>query len=70
MDSRNHLAQMKWKVAQTNRFAVAASVCPRLLAASSAAGRPVDKISVKLRFPKKVPFLHVDARTGHYAGAE
>ena len=28
------------------------------------------KISVKLRLPKKFPFLHVDARTGYYAGAE
>jgi Ca-activated chloride channel homolog len=28
------------------------------------------KISVKLRLPKKFPFLHVDARQGYYAGAE
>jgi Ca-activated chloride channel homolog len=28
------------------------------------------KISVKLRLPKKFPFLHVDARTGYYSGGE
>ncbi|MGH9493377.1 MAG: VWA domain-containing protein [Candidatus Sulfotelmatobacter sp.] len=28
------------------------------------------KISVKLRLPKKFPFLHVDARLGYYAGGE
>jgi Ca-activated chloride channel family protein len=28
------------------------------------------KISVKLRLPKKFPFLHVTARSGYYAGAE
>ncbi len=28
------------------------------------------KINVKLRLPKKFPFLHVDARQGYYAGAE
>ena len=28
------------------------------------------KISVKLRLPKKFPFLHVDARAGYYAGGE
>ena len=28
------------------------------------------KISVKLRLPKKFPFLHVDARAGYYSGDE
>ncbi len=28
------------------------------------------KISVRLRLPKKFPFLHVEARTGYYAGGE
>jgi Ca-activated chloride channel homolog len=28
------------------------------------------KISVKLRLPKKFPFLHVEARTGYYSGGE
>jgi Ca-activated chloride channel family protein len=28
------------------------------------------KISVKLRLPRKFPFLHVEARTGYYAGGE